>query len=107
MAIPHAAPGQVIDVRPLGPALQNAVTTVLVKSARLEVIRLVVKAGKEIPPHHAAGEITVQCLEGRVNFKALGRDHEMTAGQFLYLSGAAEHSVHGIEDSSLLLTILL
>lgn len=107
MAVPHAAPGQVIDVRPLGAALHGAVTTVLVKAPRLEVIRLVVKAGKEIPPHKAAGEITVQCLEGRVNFTALGQDHELTPGRFLYLPGGTEHAVKGLEDSSLLLTILL
>ena len=32
MAIPHAQPGEVIDVRPLGPALAGARTTALVKS---------------------------------------------------------------------------
>ncbi len=72
MAIPHAAPGQAIDIRPLGPALSKTVTTALIKTERLEVIRLVVSAGKKIPSHKVTGEITVQCLEGRVAFTALG-----------------------------------
>lgn len=107
MAIPHAAPGDVIDVRPLGSALRQAITTTLVKTSRLEVIRLIVPAGKEFPPHKVAGEITVQCLEGRVAFTALDQTRELHAGQMCYLSGGEEHSVKGLEDSSVLVTILL
>ncbi len=68
MAIPHAKPGQSVDIRPLGEKLKVSVTTTLVKTKKLEVIRLVLPAGKEIPPHHVGGEITVQCLEGAVSF---------------------------------------
>lgn len=107
MAIPHATPGQLIDIRPLGPALPNTVTTTLVKTAQLEVLRLVVPAGKEIPPHQVTGEITVQCLEGRIAFTALGQTLELQAGQMCYLSGGKEHSVKGLEDASVLVTILL
>ncbi len=107
MAIPHAAPGQVIDVRPLGSALRQSLTTTLIKTARLEVIRLVLPAGKDIPPHKVAGEITVQCLEGRVAFTALGRTQELAAGQMLYLPGHELHSLRGLEDASVLVTILL
>jgi quercetin dioxygenase-like cupin family protein len=107
MAIPHAAPGQVIDARPLGEALRGAVTTTLIKTARLEVIRLVVPAGKDIPAHRVAGEITVQCLEGRISFTALGQSQELVAGQLLFLPGNEDHAVRGVEDASLLLTILL
>jgi quercetin dioxygenase-like cupin family protein len=107
MAIPHAAPGQVIDVRPLGPALPNTVTTTLIKTPRLEVLRLVVPAGKEIPAHKVAAEITVQCLEGRVSFTALGQARELQGGEMLYLPGGEEHSLKGIEDASVLVTILL
>ena len=107
MAIPHATPGQAIDIRALGPVLSTTVTKTLIKTDRLEVIRLVVSSGKEIPPHKVAGEITVQCVEGRVAFTALGETRELHAGQMLYLSGGAEHSVKGIDDASLLVTILL
>ncbi|MEQ8847783.1 cupin domain-containing protein [Botrimarina sp.] len=107
MAIPHAPPGQAIDIRPLGPELSAAVTKTLIKTDRLEVIRLVVPTGKTIPPHKVAGAITVQCLEGRVEFTALGETREMHAGQMLYLSGGTEHSVKGIDDASLLVTISL
>jgi quercetin dioxygenase-like cupin family protein len=105
MAIPHAQPGEVIDVRPLGPALAGAQTTTLIKTESLEVIRLVIPAGKEIPPHMTRGEITVQCVEGRVAFTTDGITHELGAGQLLYLRGEQLHSVLGLDDASLLVTI--
>jgi quercetin dioxygenase-like cupin family protein len=107
MAIPHAKPGEVVDVRPLGPALASAQTATLVRAERVEVIRLVVPAGKDIPEHRAKGEIVVQCLEGRVAFTALGGTQTLGAGKLLYLPAGEPHAVKGIEDASVLLTILL
>ena len=107
MAISHAKAGEVVDVRPLGPALASAQTTTLVRAEQVEVIRLVVPAGKEIEEHKAKGEIIVQCLEGRVAFTALSRTQNLEAGQLLYLPTGEPHSVKGIENASLLLTILL
>jgi quercetin dioxygenase-like cupin family protein len=104
MSIPHARPGEVVSLS-LSNELQT--TTTLVKSEELEVIRLVIRSGKEITTHKAPGPITVQCLEGRVVFTALGRSQELEAGEFIYLSAAEPHSLKGIEDSSLLVTILL
>jgi quercetin dioxygenase-like cupin family protein len=105
MAIPHAQPGEVIDVRPLGPALAGARTTALVKTGCLEVIRLVIPRGKEIPTHATRGEITVQCVEGRVAFTTGDLTHELGAGQLVYLRGEQPHSVRGIDNASLLITI--
>jgi quercetin dioxygenase-like cupin family protein len=107
MAIPHAKAGQLIDVRPLGAAMVDAKTQTIVKTEALEVIRIVMAAGKDIARHHVAGEITVQCLEGRVEFRIGEVEHELTAGTLLYLEGADEHSLHAKEDSSLLVTIVL
>jgi quercetin dioxygenase-like cupin family protein len=107
VSIPHAAPGEVIDVRPLGSAVRLAVTTALVKTEELEVIRLVVLAGKEIAPHQAKGAITVQCLEGRIAFIIADRTTELSAGQMLHLPAGVKHAVKGLEDSSVLLTIRL
>ena len=107
MAIPHAKPGEVVDVRPLGSALASAQTKTLVRAEQVEVIRLVVPAGKEIPEHKAKGEVIVHCLEGRVAFTASGKTHTLEAGKLLYLPTGEPHSVKGVEDASLLLTILL
>jgi quercetin dioxygenase-like cupin family protein len=107
MAIPHAKPGDVIDVRPLGPALATAKTSTLFKTEKMQAIRLVMAAGQVIAEHRAPGEITVQCLEGKLAFTALGRTRELGAGQLLYLEAGEPHSVECIENASFLLTMLL
>lgn len=107
MAIHHAAPAEIFDVRPLGASFSGARTNALVKTDTIEIIRIVLPAGKRLPPHRVDGEITVQCLEGRVLFNADGTDHELAQGQMLYLAGGATHELRGVEDSSVLVTILL
>ena len=107
MAIPHAKPGEVVDVRPLGSALASAQTKTLVRAEQVEVIRLVVQAGKEIPEHKAKGEVIVHCLEGRVAFTASGKTQTLEAGHLLYLPNGEPHSVKGVENASLLVTVLL
>ena len=64
MAVPHAKPGEPISVRPLGPALAQAQTTTLIKTKTLEVIRLVVPAGKAIPTHQVAGKSRCSASKG-------------------------------------------
>ena len=106
MAIPHAESSQVVSVVPLGPDLAATKTWTLIKTEQMQLIRLVVPAGKEIPAHHAPAEITVQCIEGRVAFTASGRTQELGPGQLIYLTAGETHALRGIEDSSLLVTIL-
>jgi quercetin dioxygenase-like cupin family protein len=66
MSLHHARAGEVVDLRPLGPALKSAKTSAIVKSERFEAIRMIVRAGETIPSHKVAGNITLHCLEGRV-----------------------------------------
>ena len=111
MAIPHAVAGQPTDVRPLGAALRAAQTVALFKSEELEVMRIVLLAGKSMPPHAVPGEITFQCLEGRVALTsgagAEAKTEVLLAGQLVYLAGGAVHSLLGVEDASVLVTIVL
>ncbi len=106
MAVHHARPGEVVDLKPLGDGLRDARTTAIVKSEAFEAVRLVVLAGREIPPHQVPGPIMLHCLEGRVLLGLGDLTLEVAAGQWVYLDGGARHSVKAIEDSSLLLTIL-
>ncbi len=107
MAIPHAESGQVIDVRPLGSALASAQTRTLIRTSDVEVIRLIVPSGKEIPEHKAKGDIIVQCLEGEVAFTYSGKTQNLRSGDLFFLDIGAPHSVQGIENASILLTVLL
>ncbi len=107
MAVSHAASGEVVDVYPLGAGLRAHKTRVLVKADGLEVLRLVLPEGKEIPAHSAPGRITVHCLEGRVAFTAIRGTVELEPGQLLYLEPGEPHSLLANEDSSLLVTLIL
>lgn len=106
MALKHAKSGEVVDLRPLGDKLKQAKTAAIMKGESFEAIRLVVPAGREIPPHEVAGSITLHCLEGRVSLGLAQSAIELRAGEWVYLDGGEAHSVKGVEDSSLLLTIL-
>lgn len=107
MAKKHAASGEIVDVAPLGQALANTPSSTLVRAEHFEVFRMVLPAGKATPMHEASGLITIQCLEGRVELEAHGRTQALKAGQLVYLSDAEPHAVRGIEDSALLVTVVL
>lgn len=107
MAISHAAAGEPVDVQPLGAQLPGAKTVALFKSVDLEVIRLVLLAGKSLPPHRVPGEITVQCIEGRIDVTVEGASHVLQAGQLLFLEGNTLHGVVALENASALVTIAL
>ena len=104
MAMPHAQPNEVVDLRPLGPALAGLKTTALVKTKQFEAVRLVLLKGKHIPAHSLSGQVTFLCLEGHVTLHA-ETDISLQAGDWVYLDRGAPHSLSASRDSSLLLTI--
>lgn len=102
----RAQPGEVIDVRPLGAELATTKTYTLFQSDLIEVIRLVMAAGKSLSQHKVPSAITIHCLEGKIAFAALGRTQELAAGQMLFLEADEPHAVQCLEDSSFLLTLV-
>ncbi|WP_321937174.1 cupin domain-containing protein [Paraburkholderia sp. J8-2] len=107
MAIPHAAPGEVFDVRPLGGALKSAKSITLIRAQQLEVMRIVLPAGKRLPEHSVPGEITVQCVEGVIRFFVNGDPRTMHAGDMLLLGGGEKHALEALDDASVIVTIHL
>ena len=107
MAIAHLKSGEIADVKPLGGNLAETVSHALFKARDLEVARLVLRAGEGMPPHSVAGEITLQCIEGRIAFMCDAGERELAAGQLVQLNGNELHALRAIEDASLLLTIAL
>jgi quercetin dioxygenase-like cupin family protein len=107
MAIPHASSGQIVDLLSTEGTLPSPKSFALFKSAQLEVMRVVLPAGKAFPPHRVAGEITVQCLEGSIDFSVDGVSQVLRAGQLLHLAGGVMHGLVGIGDASALVTIVL
>ena len=106
MAMHHANPAEIFDLAPLGSSLKTARTTAIVKSEMFEAVRLVVQAGMDIKAHKVDGPITLHCLEGRALLGLPDKTLELSTGQWVYLEGGVRHSIKGIEDTSLLLTII-
>ena len=107
MAQIHARPGDVIELKALGATLAQHVTTALIKSAQLELVRIVLPAGKAMREHRTRGEITVLCLEGLIEFSTPGATHRLAAGQLVHLAGGEPHALLALSDASALLTICL
>ena len=107
MALPHASSGQIVDILSSEGTLPSAKSFALFKSDQLEVMRVVLPAGKAFPPHRVAGQSTVQCLDGRIRLSVDGVEQELGAGQLMHLAGGVLHGLVGIEDASALVTIVL
>ena len=69
-------------------------------------VRMVLRAGDQVAPHAAAGEVTVHCLEGKLAFSAEGKTQELSAGRLLFLKAGVPHSMQAVEDSRVLMTII-
>ena len=107
MALHHAVPGEIVDIRPLGDKLHDSVSVTLLKSEHLQVFRLVLPKGKAFKEHQVPGEIIVQCLEGRIEFVTPDRTLQLGPGELLYLNGGDPHALTGVEDASVLVTVFL
>jgi quercetin dioxygenase-like cupin family protein len=91
----------------LGDRLANHKTTAIFKSEQLELIRLVLMAGKSFPPHQVPGETTIQCIEGNIDITVEGTSNLLGPGEMMFLKGGVTHGVRAIEDASALVTIVL
>ena len=105
--VPQPKLSEVIDVLAAGAPDPAASPSMLAKTETLEIRRLILPKGREIPTHHARGEITVHCLEGRIAFTASGTTREVGAGQLIVLAAGEPHSLVGLKDSSVLVTKVL
>ena len=107
MSAHHAASGEAIDVRPSDGNQPQQGSVALVRDAHLEVMRLAMPAGKTLPEHLAYGPVTIQCIEGAVEVTAHGQTKPLHPGQLLYLAAEAPHAIRAVQDSSLLVTMVL
>ena len=107
MALPHAQPMDVISVAPLGDALPQAVSTSLIKTERLQLLHLVLRAHQNQPDHHVDEECTVHCLEGVVEVVTPGGVRQLKPGQVVLLPGKERHSLRARTDCAVLVTLVL
>jgi quercetin dioxygenase-like cupin family protein len=77
----------------------------LVKGDGINVALMMLKKGARLQEHHTRAPITVQVIEGRINFVAKGKTQLATAGMIVALDRGIAHSVEALEESSLVLTV--
>lgn len=107
MSAHHAASGDLIDVRPYGNRLTDRTSIAVVRDDRIEVMRLVLPAGKVLPEHFSYGPVTIQCIEGAVDLAVRDVVRPMRAGDLVYLAEQVPHAMRATEDASLLVTMVL
>ena len=78
----------------------------LLKQGPLRVTLVMVRAGGKIAPHRADGPITVQILNGDIQFRVSGREHRLTPGDLLVVNAGVEHDVGSEGGGTFLLTLV-
>jgi quercetin dioxygenase-like cupin family protein len=99
-----ARPGEIIEAWSRQVDFERP-TTVL-RTARMEVLRLHLCRGVSVPTHEMLGEMTILCLQGCTFVMALGHQNELRSGQLLYLLVNEPFDLVAIEESALLITVL-
>ena len=107
MALPHAHLLDAVDVSPLGAQLAEARSTSLIKTARLQLLHLVLDTHEDQPLHHVADECVVHCLEGRVELVWPGGVRPLGAGQLVVLPAGQPHGLRARERAAVLVTLRL
>jgi quercetin dioxygenase-like cupin family protein len=82
---------------------RNAIT--VFKTNELRIVLVALHEGSELARHVADGIISVQVLEGRMQFKTDQQSIEMAKGQMLVLHEEIFHSVTAVEQTVFLLTV--
>jgi quercetin dioxygenase-like cupin family protein len=78
----------------------------LIKEGPVTVTLIGVNPGGSLHPHKADGPITVQVLEGEVEFAIGETSRALPAGTLLALDGGITHAVHSAHGGMFLLTVV-
>lgn len=78
----------------------------LIKEGPVTVTLIGVNAGGSLHAHKADGPITVQVLEGEVEFAIGETTRALPAGTLLALDGGITHAVHSAHGGMFLLTVV-
>ncbi len=98
--------GDLIELQPLDSAAESSQKHVLLKTDDVEVVQFNIPAGRDVPTHEAQGEVLLHCLQGTIAVTVGATKHSMRAGQLTYAAKGSPISIFGIEDASLLVTIV-
>lgn len=84
---------------------RNSLT--IFKSDTLRIVLIGLHQNAELKPHKAMGAITVQVLEGNLEFKTDQESRQLEKGQMIVLQENITHSVKAISECFFLLTLVI
>ncbi len=84
---------------------RNAVT--IFKSETMRIVLMGLHKNAELKPHKANGVISVQVLEGKINFITEQNNASIEKGQMITLHENLSHSVVALQESFFLLTLAM
>jgi len=102
----HVQSGEIIDLELLKEDMDVDASYALIKTEDMEVIRMALPAGKKIEEHSVAGEMSVQCLKGNIQFRLEEGNRSLSADDWMFLERKQPFSYTVNKDTILLVTIL-
>lgn len=105
MEPPCTKSGEIVDLALAGCDIVDAQASAIIRTDYFETVRLPLPAGLKLSEHGVGGDISLHCLDGRVELVVDSSSVELRPNQLVYLLDGAAHSVTAIEDSLLLMTV--
>jgi quercetin dioxygenase-like cupin family protein len=90
---------------PRVPRRDGQIPRVLFSAPECRAIVIELQRGESMGEHHVRERATVQVVSGRVTIEASGQAAECAAGTLVTFAPHERHSVHALEDTTLLLLI--
>ncbi|HUH75391.1 MAG TPA: cupin domain-containing protein [Chitinophagales bacterium] len=84
---------------------RNSMT--IFKSNTMRIVLMGLRENAELKPHKANGVISVQVIEGKMNFVAENQTTLLEKGQMIALHDNITHSVLALKDTFFLLTLAM
>jgi quercetin dioxygenase-like cupin family protein len=89
------------------PVQRHATTSrALLDNEAARVVVFVFDTGEQLTEHTAATPVVLQLLEGRMRLQLDGVDHELVAGDVVYLAPGAPHALEALEPARLSLVLV-
>lgn len=77
----------------------------LFKKRDFRAVLIIMEPGAKMSEHHADGTISVQVIQGQIQFRAPEKTLTLNAGNLLMLDASIKHDVEAQNDAAFLLTI--
>ncbi len=105
MALKHANPLDVVDLdKPARPDGEECSVSLL-RTGRLQLLRIVLKAGEVKQQHFIDDEFTIQCLKGEASIDTPDRGCRLPAGHLVVIPAGEPYTMMAHTDATLLVTL--